>query len=166
MLEETLGFIYGSTLIDGSNHFEKLFSERPSQPTNTSYARQTITYSSNTIMRYVAMIGKCIKSGTGASLIASLKVWCLENVSASHCFKISEDTILANADKTHTIDGCGHWIKEKTLLLQMQEVLVQTFWRDCRITQSIVLDELRKVLGSRKRVYESARKQGKGARPD
>ena len=112
------------------------------------------------------MIGKRVEAWTGASLIAPLKVWCLESVSASHCFKISEDMILANADKTHTIDGCGHRVKEKTLLLQSQEVLMQTFKRGCRITQSIVLDKLRKVLGSRKRVYETTREQGKGARPD
>ena len=42
------------------------------------------TYSSNTITRYITMIGKRIESRTGASLVAILEVRWLESMFASH----------------------------------------------------------------------------------
>jgi hypothetical protein len=62
---------------------------------------------------------------------------------------------------THTINGCGHWVKEQTLLLQTKEVLMYIFR-----TQTIAMGEFGKVFSGRERVYKIAGKERQGKRPN
>lgn len=53
--------------------------------------------------------------------------WALEKRVCQSLSDISEHRIMANAEKTRTIDGCGQGVKEKTLLLQTQEAFMKAF---------------------------------------